>query len=113
MCVMSRNDGVGEREGRMTIDVPVAGYRRRGFNHLKMIARALQNLRGAGALANELIQNADDAAEARHLGFSFGPDALEVSDDGGFEPCDDLDADVCAWERSGREGRVRCDFHAF
>ncbi|WP_205695655.1 DUF3883 domain-containing protein [Conexibacter sp. SYSU D00693] len=97
----------------MTSDVPVAGYRRRGFNHLKMIARALQNLRGAGALANEMIQNADDAAGARQLVFSFKPDALEVSDDGGFEPCDDLEAEVCAWERSGRQGRARCDFHAF
>src|SRR4051794_18967570 len=87
-------------------------YRRRGFDHLSTIRSTLQNLGGAGALANELIQNADDAAGATNLTFRFTPRALEVIDDGGFESCGDLDHDVCPWESRRRKKR-RCDFHAF
>src|SRR3954466_816642 len=86
-------------------------YRRRGFNHLSTIRSTLQNLGGAGALANELIQNADDAG-ARHLTFRFTAEALEVIDNGGFDSCGDLEADVCLWLARRRKKR-RCDFHAF
>src|SRR4051794_16137951 len=88
-------------------------YLSRGFDHVETIARALQNLRGAGALAHELMQNADDAVGATSLTFRFGPDALEVIDNGGFESCGDLGAKTCAWDGRRRNAKRRCDFHAF
>lgn len=76
-----------------------------------MIRSTLANLRGAGSLANELIQNADDADGARQLLFRFAPGYLEVIDDGGFRSCGQPnDAGDCPWELDG--GRP-CDFHAF
>src|SRR4051794_15344356 len=96
----------------MTATAPRGRYRRRGFDHLTTIRSTLQNLGGAAALANELIQNAHDAAGARNLTFRFTPQALEVIDDGGFDSCGDLDAEVCPWEPRRRKKR-RCDFHAF
>ena len=47
-----------------------------------MIRSTLANLRGAGSLANELIQNADDAEGAHRLIFRFTDAYLEVLDDG-------------------------------
>jgi Domain of unknown function (DUF3883)/Protein of unknown function (DUF3684) len=83
----------------------------RRWKHLKMIRSTLANLRGGGSLANELIQNADDADGARRLVFRFTDDYLEVSDDGGFRACPrPNDPDDCPWELAG--GRA-CDFHAF
>jgi hypothetical protein len=76
-----------------------------------MIRSTLANLRGGGSLANELIQNADDADGAQRLVFRFTADYLEVSDDGGFRACQQPnDPGDCPWER---EGRRPCDFHAF
>ena len=76
-----------------------------------MIRSTLANLRGGGSLANELIQNADDADGARRLVFRFTADYLEVSDDGGFRACQQPnDPDECPWELAGRRA---CDFHAF
>ena len=83
----------------------------RRWKHLKMIRSTLANLRGGGSLANELIQNADDADGAHRLRFQFTDDYLEVSDDGGFRACEQPnDPDECPWEL---EGRRACDFHAF
>ena len=76
-----------------------------------MIRSTLANLRGAGSLANELIQNADDADGARRLIFRFTSDWLEVIDDGGFRACPRPNGhEECPWELAG--GRA-CDFHAF
>ncbi|HEY4896145.1 MAG TPA: hypothetical protein VII01_08640, partial [Solirubrobacteraceae bacterium] len=76
-----------------------------------MIRSTLANLRGTGSLANELIQNADDADIARELTFRFTPDFLEVIDDGGFRSCGHPnDEGECPWELDGKRP---CDFHAF
>jgi hypothetical protein len=83
----------------------------RRWKHLTMIRSTLANLRGGGSLANELIQNADDADGAQRLKFRFTPDYLEVSDDGGFRACEQPnDPGDCPWEVAGRRP---CDFHAF
>jgi hypothetical protein len=83
----------------------------RRWNHLKTIRSMLANLRGGGSLANELIQNADDAEGARRLVFRFTSDYLEVSDNGGFRSCmQPNDPEDCPWEADGRRP---CDFHAF
>ena len=83
----------------------------RHWNHLKMIRSTLANLRGGGSLANELIQNADDADDAHRLVFRFTDDYLEVSDDGGFRACPQPNGrDECPWELAGHRA---CDFHAF
>jgi len=83
----------------------------RRWNHLRMIRSMLANLRGGGSLANELIQNADDAKGATRLVFRFTPGYLEVSDDGGFRACrQPNDPGACPWELAGERA---CDFHAF
>ena len=83
----------------------------RRWKHLTMIASTLANLRGAGSLVNEPIQNADDADGARQLVFRFTPDYLEVVDDGGFRSCGQPnDEGDCPWELDGKRP---CDFHAF
>ena len=83
----------------------------RRWKHLQMIRSTLANLRGAGSLANELIQNADDAEGAHRLTFRFTDEALEVIDDGGFRACEQPnDPDECPWEAAGERP---CDFHAF
>jgi len=82
----------------------------RRWKHLTMIRSTLANLRGSGSLANELIQNADDADGARRLVFRFTADYLEVRDDGGFRACQQPnDPGECPWELAGRRAG---DFHA-
>ena len=83
----------------------------RRWKHLPMIRSTLANLRGGGSLANELIQNADDADGAHRLAFRFTADYLEVSDDGGFRACrQPNDPGDCPWELACC---CPCDFHAF
>jgi hypothetical protein len=80
----------------------------RGWNHLEEIRSTLADLQGSGSLAQELIQNADDA-EATKLTFHFTPEALVVEDDGGFTKCADPAAPECGYADTSRV----CDFHAF
>src|SRR5262245_43567750 len=92
-----------ERDGRLGAPIE------RGWNHLEEIRSTLADLQGSGSLAQELIQNADDA-EASELTFRFTEGALVVEDDGGFTKCADPAARECAYLEKKR--RV-CDFHAF
>ncbi len=81
----------------------------RGWDYIQQIANTLQDLEGAGSLAHELIQNADDAGATR-LAFRFTDVALEVEDDAGFKVCDDWRAAECGFEVDGHRP---CDLHAF
>lgn len=81
-------------------------------DHLGLIRRALVELTGYGAMAFELIQNADDTQRATWLRFDKRNDALWVEDDGGFSDCErqDLGPDRCPFRA---ERGHRCDFHSF
>lgn len=81
----------------------------RGWDYIQQIANTLQDLEGAGSLAHELIQNADDAG-AKRVTFRFAERALEISDDAGFRVCDDWRDDECGFEVDGQRP---CDLHAF
>ena len=106
MSATDRQPSISVAENGQRFDAPI----NRSWDHLEAIASTLSNLRGAGALAHELIQNADDAQSATELTFRFDDEALTVIDDGGFRKCDNLPSAVCAWERDGSRC---CDFHAF
>lgn len=81
-------------------------------DHLGLIRRTLVELTGYGAMAFELIQNADDTQRSTWLRFDIRDDALWVEDDGGFSDCErqDLGPDQCPF-RADRGHR--CDFHSF
>ena len=82
----------------------------RGWNHLEEIRSTLADLQGSGSLAQELIQNADDAKDASEIVFEFTDDALVVRDNGGFRKCSNPAAPECdLYEQDHR----LCDFHAF
>lgn len=76
-----------------------------GIDHLGALSSYLRTLMGVGTLANELIQNADDA-KSKRIAFRFGPEGLVIENDGQFSDCQDQEAIQCPWEK-------RCDFHGF
>jgi hypothetical protein len=96
-------------------------HRSLGVNYLGFLNAKLRDLKGFDVLAQELIQNADDAKggnedegarAATKVVFDIRDDALVVSNDGHFTDCGehDLDPDQCPWQHS--KGN-RCDLHRF
>ena len=91
----------------------------RGSDYLGIIEATLRDLSGFGTLANELLQNADDAPDAVSMTFDLRDDALVIENDGEFRDCKRPDLPDCLWlvdpETDGRavrlpqlpEGRVR------
>src|SRR2546430_445612 len=79
-------------------------YLSRGTDHLGSLQRTLRDLVGYRTLANELIQNADDAGSANEsnratsLIFDVRRDALIVDNDGRFSDCGAVQAPVCGWK---------------
>lgn len=88
-----------------------SGFLSQGWDFLGSLKAKLGDLRGTFALANELIQNADDA-HARRLVLEITPQALTVCNDATFKACDAVLASHCSWDVVG-DGRKCCDFHAF
>lgn len=84
-------------------------YLSREWAHVENIARELAELEGVPSLANELIQNADDA-HATVMRFDIRDDALVVWNDGSFTRCDDLSRTECGLTGGGGH---KCDFHRF
>jgi hypothetical protein len=85
------------------------GLRRlsQGVDYLGFLDSKLRDLRGYSTLANEFLQNADDA-NAGIVAFDFGDDALLVENDSQFSDCQQVELPECPWRStSGR----RCDFH--
>lgn len=80
-----------------------------GPNYVGFINQQLRTLEGSISLANELIQNAEDAG-ATEITFSFRNDALVVSNNKGFTKCSDIASDLCKNENSNSKS---CDFHCF
>lgn len=88
-----------------------SGFASQGVHYLGFLKAKLGDLRGTASLANELIQNADDA-QAKRLWVEVTGQALVVRNDALFKQCDDVYAEACSWEQEG-EDRKCCDFHAF
>ena len=80
-----------------------------GVNPVGFINQQLRTLLGPTALANELIQNAEDAG-ASEVYFDFTDDALIVGNNSKFQACSDVTRDECA---NAAEGSEYCDFHRF
>src|SRR3954454_11515792 len=78
-------------------------------DYLEDLARILENLIGYGTLAQELIQNAEDA-KASTMVFDIREEALVVDNDAKFSDCGDQPAKRCPWAVAGRRP---CDLHAF
>jgi hypothetical protein len=72
--------------------------------------KLLRDLRGFSTLANELIQNADDAPGVDSMSFEIRADGLHVSNNGVFRACDNVEALDCPWQ-ANPEGPKMCDFH--
>jgi hypothetical protein len=91
-------------------------YLSRGTDHVGSLQRTLRDLIGYRTLANELIQNADDAGtshdmdRASEILFDVRGDALIVENDGRFSDCGAVHESICPWRT--KHGR-RCDFHRF
>ncbi len=84
----------------------------RGSDHLGVIEATLRDLAGYGTLANELVQNADDAPGAARMTFDIRDDALVVENDGVFQDCEHQELPECPWFVNP-ETDSRCDFHSF
>jgi hypothetical protein len=87
-------------------------YLSRGIDYLGDLGAKLRDLQGYRTLAHELIQNADDAANATSMSFNVTADAFVVDNDGVFGDCGRVDEDECPWKADGTHNH-RCDFHRF
>ena len=87
-------------------------YLSQGVDYLGFLNAKLRDLEGWSTLANELIQNADDASGATRIALDVTDDALIVSNDAQFSDCGVIAEPSCAWDAAG-DGKKCCDFHAF
>lgn len=83
----------------------------RGIDYLGDLGGKLRDLQGYGTLAHELIQNADDAANATSISFDVTNGAFVVDNDGVFSDCGREEVE-CPWKADAIHGH-RCDFHRF
>lgn len=86
-------------------------YLSRGADYLNDLGNKLRDLKGFKILAQELIQNADDAANATFMSFDIRPDALVVDNNGVFSDCNSNERE-CPWKTDPQKNH-RCDFHRF
>jgi hypothetical protein len=82
-----------------------------GVDYLGFLNAKLRDLEGWSTLANELIQNADDAGATRIV-LDVTSAALVVCNDAQFSDCGSVESSRCAWDPIG-DGKKCCDFHAF
>lgn len=83
-----------------------------GVDYLNLLNAKLRDLEGWSTLANELIQNADDARGATRITFDVTDQALIVANNATFSDCGAIAEPSCAWDTGG-DGKKCCDFHAF
>lgn len=83
-----------------------------GVDYLGFLNTKLRDLGGWSTLANELIQNSDDAQGATRITLDVTNDALVVSNDAQFSDCGAIGAPTGVWGTAG-DGKKCCDFHAF
>jgi Domain of unknown function (DUF3883) len=87
------------------------GYFSQGVDYLGFLNGELRGLQGIATLANELIQNADDA-KAGWISFDVRDDALVVENGALFSDCAKVGERECPWV-SEPARRHRCDWHRF
>lgn len=95
----------------MAPESPVT-YLSQGIDYLGFLNAKLRDLKGWATLANELIQNADDAEGATRVIFDVTNDALIVENNAQFSDCGAVSNDRCSDDPVG-DGKKCCDFHAF
>ncbi len=85
----------------------------KSIDYLGSLGARLRDLQGYTTLAQELIQNADDA-RASWMSFNIdkGQDALLLDNDGVFTDCGNMEALECPWSSDGVHNH-QCDFHRF
>ena len=81
-----------------------------GVDYLGFLNAELRDLRGFRTLANELVQNANDAKGATWVRFDACDDALIVENNGVFSDCGEVEHPICPWHAD--RGHL-CDFHRF
>lgn len=91
---------------------PTVTYLSQGIDYLGFLNAKLRDLKGWATLANELIQNADDAKGATRVTFDVTDGALVVENDARFSDCGDVTPERCRLDQVG-DGKICCDFHAF
>lgn len=87
------------------------GYLSQGVDYLGFLNGELRGLQGIATLANELIQNADDA-EASWIAFDVCDDALVVENGALFSDCSEVEEKECPWAEDPAR-KHRCDWHRF
>lgn len=87
-------------------------YLSQGVDYLGFLNSQLRDLRGYGTVANELMQNADDAQGATEITFDVRDDALVVTNNGIFTDCGHVKENICPW-RADPAHEAMCDFHRF
>jgi hypothetical protein len=87
-------------------------YLSQGVDYLGFLNAKLRDLEGWATLANELIENADDASGATRITLDISSLTLAVGNDAQFSDCGSVPQLRCAWDLAG-DGRKCCDFHAF
>lgn len=80
----------------------------RGTDHIGFISNQLKDLTGYKTLANELIQNADDA-KASKISFNITENALIVINNGIFSKCSNINFENPKGKCLMKSGK--CDFH--
>lgn len=95
----------------MLIDSPVS-FLSQGIDYLGFLNAKLRDLKGWATLANELVQNADDAKGATRVVFNVTDSALIVENDAQFSDCGAIEETRCGYDIAG-DGKICCDFHAF
>ncbi len=85
----------------------------KSIDYLGSLGARLRDLQGYTTLAQELIQNADDA-RASWMSFNIDErqDALILDNDGVFSDCGNMEAFECPWSSDGIHDH-QCDFHRF
>lgn len=83
-----------------------------GIPYLGFLSGRLGDLAGYATMANELIQNADDATGATAISFDVTDAALIVDNNGVFTDCGEQHLTDCPWLKLPEKGH-RCDFHRF
>lgn len=81
----------------------------RGIDYLEDLGAKLRDLKGFTTLANELLQNADDA-HATEIVFHVTEEALVVDNNGVFSDCGAVESAQCPFRQTKNH---MCDFHRF
>lgn len=91
--------------------MPNEEYYSQVVDYIGFLNAELRGLKGISTLANELIQNAEDA-HATHITFDVRDEALIVYNDALFADCGDIRSKICSMEQRAASPRL-CDFHRF